>query len=257
MKNTSTEPAARSFPKAFFLLLLIPAGALLGLKFQGSPFFLPLFTLGLLAFGFVCLLQTSGRVRRWASFLWLGLALTLAGDFFLVFQSSPTASLNFLLGVGGFSLAQFCWLIFFLRLGRFSRWVGIPLFLFYGAFYIFALYSAFPVSHENPLRVMIALYMVLSCTNVSLAAGSRGLPGSRWLLAGLSVLLFSDTMIALGRFIYVGDVLFLVGPTYLASLTLIAVGASLFTLKMDPSRTGEKISEYFPPKEVDTVEGKF
>jgi hypothetical protein len=115
-------------------------------------------------------------VRRWALFLWLGLALTL-WDFFLVFIDPPIASLNFLLGVGGFSLAQICWLIFFLGLGRFSRWVGIPLFLFVGAFYIFALYSAFPVSHENPLRVMIAFYTVLSCTNVSrLRSGAARFP---------------------------------------------------------------------------------
>ena len=91
---------------------------------------------------------------------------------------------------------------------------------------------------------MIAFYTVLSCTNVSLAAGSRGLPGSRWLLVGISVLLFSDTMIALGRFIYIGDVLFLVGPTYLASLTFIAVGASLFTLKMDFSRTEDVLPQH-------------
>ncbi|MCK9314694.1 MAG: hypothetical protein EOM17_17070 [Synergistales bacterium] len=247
MKNTSSEPAIRPFPKVWFLLLLIPAGALLGLIFQGSNFFLPLFTLGLVAFGVVCLRQVSGRVKRWALFLWLGLALTLVGDFFLVFQDAPIASLHFLLGVGGFSLAQICWLVFFLRLGRFSRRVGIPLFLFYGAFYGFALYSAFPASHENPLRVMIALYMVLFCTNVSLAAGARDLPGSRWLLMGLSILLFSDTMIALGRFIYVGQVLFLVGPTYLASLTLIAVGASRFTLKMDFSKTEDPL----PQKETE------
>lgn len=243
MKNTSSEPAIRSFPKVWFLLLLIPVGALLGLVFQKSPFFLPPFTLGFLAFGVLCLRSASGRVRSRALFLWLGLALTLVGDFFLVFIDPPIASLNFLLGVGGFSLAQICWLIFFLGLGRFSRWVGIPLFLFFGAFYIFALYSAFPVSHENPLRVMIAFYTVLSCTNVSLAAGSRGLPGSLWLLAGISMLLFSDTMIALGRFIYIGDVLFLVGPTYLASLTFIAVGASLFTLKMDFSRAEDPLPQ--------------
>lgn len=244
MKNTSSEPAIRSFSKVWLLLLLIPAGALLGLVFQKSPFFLPLFTLGLAAFGFVCLRSASVRVRRRALFLWLGLALTLLGDFFLVYKNAPIASLNFLLGVGGYSLAQICWLIFLLRLGRFSRWVGVPLFLFFGAFYGFALFNAFPVSHENPLRVMIALYAVLSCTNVSLAAGSRGLPGSRWLLAGISVLLFSDTMIALGRFIYVGDVLVLVGPTYLLSLLFIALGASLFTLKMDPSRAGDVLPQH-------------
>jgi hypothetical protein len=94
---------------------------------------------------------------------------------------------------------------------------------------------------------MIALYMVLFCTFVSLAAGARDLPGSRWLLMGLSILLFSDTMIALGRFIYVGQVLFLVGPTYLASLTLIAVGASRFTLKMDFSKTEDPL----PQKETE------
>jgi hypothetical protein len=60
MKSTSSEPAIRLFPKVWFLLLLIPAGALLGLVFQKSPFFLPPFTLGLVAFGVLCLRSSVG-----------------------------------------------------------------------------------------------------------------------------------------------------------------------------------------------------
>ncbi|MDI9401385.1 MAG: lysoplasmalogenase family protein [Limisphaerales bacterium] len=245
MKSIESAPALSTFSRAWFLLWLLPAGAFLGLAFGGSPLLLlPLFTLGLLAFGGACLWSASAGVRSRAQLLWLGLALTLLGDYFLVYKNAPIASLNFLLGIGGFSLAQIYWLIFLLRLGRFSRWVGVPLFLFYGAFYGFALFNAFPVSHENPLRMMVALYAALSCINVSLAAGSRGLAGSRWLCAGLGLLLFSDTMIALGRFIYVGDVLFLVGPAYLLSLLFIAVGASLFTLKMEYPQTEDVLPQH-------------
>ena len=55
--------------------------------------------------------------------------------------------------------------------------------------------------------------------------------GKICLMSAIAVLLFSDTMIALGSMIYIGQVLVLVGPTYLISLVLMGIGAARFTLK--------------------------
>jgi len=55
--------------------------------------------------------------------------------------------------------------------------------------------------------------------------------GKIYLTSAIAVLLFSDTMIALGSMIYIGQVLVLVGPTYLISLSLMGIGAAYFTLK--------------------------
>ena len=189
--------------------------------------FLPGLTVGMLLVGVSYMLRRDSQTRIVALPLWLGLAFTLSGDTFLVFRNAYVGGVDFIFGVIGFSFSQMCWLCFSWKRGSFKKWIGIPLFSICCLFYVFIL---FPALRGTGLQFVVAIYAFLSCLNLSLFSGAK-VPGQICLTSAIAVLLFSDTMIALGSMIYIGQVLVLVGPTYLISLSLMGIGATRFTLK--------------------------
>lgn len=208
-------------------LWIIPGSALVMLCITQNPLFLPGLTVGMLLVGVAYMMRRDWRARIAALPLWLGLAFTLLGDTFLVFRNAFVGSIDFIFGVIGFSFSQISWLCFSWKRGRFNKWVGIPLFSICCLFYVFIL---FPALRGTGLQFVVAIYAFLSCLNLSLFSGAQ-VTGKICLTSAIAVLLFSDTMIALGSMIYIGQVLVLVGPTYLISLVLMGIGAARFTLK--------------------------
>ena len=208
-------------------LWIIPGSALIMLCITRNPLFLPGLTVGMLLVGVAYMLQRDSRTRIAALPLWVGLAFTLLGDTFLVFRNAHVGGTDFIFGVIGFSFSQISWLCFSWGRGGFNKWVGIPLFSICCLFYVFIL---FPALRGTGLQFVVAIYAFLSCLNLSLFSGTK-VPGQICLTSAIAVLLFSDTMIALGSMIYIGQVLVLVGPTYLISLSLMGIGATRFTLK--------------------------
>lgn len=208
-------------------LWIIPGCALIMLCITRNPLFLPGLTVGMLLVGAVYMLRRDSQTRIAALPLWLGLAFTLLGDTFLVFRNAHVGGIDFIFGVIGFSFSQISWLCFSWKRGRFNKWVGIPLFSICCLFYVFII---FPALRGTGLQFVVAIYAFLSCLNLSLFSGAK-VPGQICLTSAIAVLLFSDTMIALGSMIYIGQVLVLVGPTYLISLSLMGIGAAYFTLK--------------------------
>jgi len=149
---------------------------------------------------------------------WCGLAATMAGDYFLAVRNAPLHAGGFLCGVAGFSLAQGCWIAFLSRYGAMSLRIAAALLFSLGILFGVRLV---PALHSLPLAAALGAYTLLSVASVSYACGSHRL--SRAWRYGLCALLFSDAMIGFGHILRVPGLGRLVGVTYLASLTLIAV----------------------------------
>jgi len=110
--------------------------------------------------------------------------------------------------------------------------------------------------------VCLASFLALYCLNLILAFSAKELPGFRWLVSGLSldVLIFVTMPVFLIYFAeYVhsdGWFLAFIVYTKLLSLLCIAVGASIFTLKMDPAQLEERLRKATPAKEVESADQK-
>ncbi|MDD3117632.1 MAG: lysoplasmalogenase family protein [Victivallales bacterium] len=158
---------------------------------------------------------TAERRVRWLWAAWLGLAVTLGGDYFLAIRGSALNSVGYLYGIGGFALAHLLWLAFFSRNSRINLNVAVVLLLGFGSMYCLRLWSALP---SPALRVAVGLYMLLSIANVSLACNAR----PRAFICGIGALFFSDLMIVYGCILGISRLLELVGPVYVAALFSLA-----------------------------------
>jgi len=150
---------------------------------------------------------------------WCGLAVTMAGDYFLAVRGAPLASDSFLYGVAGFSLAQTLWIAFLRRHAAWNPRLAAGLLFSFGVLFAARVIPALPSAR---LAWALGGYGLLSAVSVSYACGRHPL-SSAWRF-GLCALLFSDTLIAFGQILRVPHVRHLVGVTYLASLLLIAAG---------------------------------
>ena len=149
---------------------------------------------------------------------WAGLAATMIGDYFLAVKSSPLVSSGFLCGVAGFSLAHLCWIGFLLQHARWSPRIAFGLAFSLGIFFAARM---FPALESPRLLAALSVYTFISIISVSLACGTHRL-SSAWRY-GLSLLLFSDAMIAFGRILRVPYLKHLIGISYIASLVCVTV----------------------------------
>ena len=243
------------------LLLLVPAlffaaYVIVDLVFTPRPYLpISLSMLGIVVLALLCLRNASGCVRYWALFLWSGLFLMAAATF------CPASTFNYqLFNV----LACILLLVFFWSLGRFDRRVIVPLLLFCGAFTGVVFYPAVDSFSVALVKAFVCLagFLALYCLNLILAFSAKELPGFRWLVSGLSlaVLIFVTMPVFLIYFAeYVhsdGWFLAFVGCTQMLSLLCIAVGTSIFTLKMDPAQLEERLRKASPAKEVESADQK-
>ncbi|MCK9314691.1 MAG: hypothetical protein M0Q48_00905 [Verrucomicrobia bacterium] len=259
------------------LLLLVPAlfcaaYVMVDLVFTPRPYLpISLSMLGLVVLALLCLRNASGCVRYWSLFLWSGLFLMAAATF------CPASTFNYqLFNV----LACILLLVFFWSLGRFNWRIGVPLLLLCVAFSGVVFYLTLDflglsllMAFKIPLLiafVCLAGFLAFYCLCVVLAFSAKELPGFRWLVAGFSliVLQITTSTLFLAHFVkylahfvkylahfvkYLDEwTLVYVGCTQLLSLLCIAVGASLFTLKMDPAKLEERLRKATPAKEVDS-----
>ena len=221
-----------------------------------------LLMLGLVGFALLaifCLWKAAGCVRYWAMFLWSGLFLMVGATFCSSHSSSAITYQLFHL------LAGILLFVFFWNLGRFDWRIGVPLLLLCLAFFGVAFYPAMDLFNvfPNKASVFFAGFLVLYCLSVILALSARKLPGFPWLIAGPSLLLFAVLLI------YVLDLLFGDNEQLMFDVLayffillpifpiLMIVGASLFTLKMDPAKLEEMLRKATPVKEVDAVFNSF
>ena len=260
---------------AHLITLLIIAGIVVMMGtvvfLEGDPtvlFSLPgLAMLGLVGFAIFVLFslrKASGIVRYWASFLWFGFFLLSTG---LIILSSiclhcagypfyfPLLCLlgNTLLLVFFWNLGNLDWRILALLFLLFTLLCGMPLFSesergTAEAVFMFVFTVAFIVYF-----VFYSLFVIMAVNSTKLLK----LPGFSWLFAGFSLPTFAVLLMVLGNSCFGnhGDQL---APIMLIliviSPVLFIIGASIFTLKMDPAQLEERLRKTTPAKEVEKVD---
>ena len=192
---------------AFPLLLAIPAalGILalrthhLGFK-MGEPVACALLLVGL-RFRF-------GSPR--ADYVIAALLWSAIGDFFLATRSGHAAF--FVYGIAAFFMAHLGYLAFALKNGRLDGLALIVLLFLYFPFFWFYLR---PALKDSVLLAAVLAYLLVSCVSLAAAAGLRLRPPAKALyLAGIGLIVVSDTLIALSEFLRYRAGNGLILPTY-------------------------------------------
>ncbi len=118
-------------------------------------------------------------------------------------------------GIGLYLLAHVGYLWFALRNGRMAKLFTIVLLAGYLLFFFVKLY---PVLDDTVLLVAVLLYLLISCFSLGAAYGIKLAPLVKWsYFAGVTLVLLSDTIIALNEFTSYGALNFLILPTYYAA----------------------------------------
>ena len=160
--------------------------------------------------------QAIGRSIRWVI---AALLVSAVADWFMMHSGKIPE--YFLYGVCLFFVAHVGFLVFCLKNGRIDRWVLLPVLIGYLAFFAVVLYPAI----TNPVLLTAVLaYLLISCFSLAAAAGLRLAATVRWCFtAGIALLVFSDTIIALKDFAGYSNLGFLILPTYFASHVMVTL----------------------------------
>ena len=145
---------------------------------------------------------------------------SLVGDYFL---SSRAGRLSwFLAGIGAFLAAHLGYLAYALAHGRFHRPTLLAALAAIVAYYALALAPSVP---DSRLSLAVLAYAVVSCASLAAAAGLRQpAPAKACFVGGISLLVFSDTVISLVEFCHWRRLGWLILPTYYLALLLITAG---------------------------------
>jgi uncharacterized membrane protein YhhN len=135
---------------------------------------------------------------------------SMVGDYFL--SHRPGHPGYFVYGIGAFFVAHLGYLGFALKNGRIS-WLALGLLLLgYLPFFGFYLHPAMP---DPVLRYAALAYLLVSCVSLAAAWGLRleWQPKTAY-VAGIGLVLFSDTIIAFSEFLRYREWNALILPTY-------------------------------------------
>lgn len=142
---------------------------------------------------------------------------SIAGDWFL--SNKGDSFLMFSAGIGLYLFAHVGYLWFALKNGRMHKLFTIVLLAGYLLFFFVRLY---PALDDTVLLIAVLLYLLISCFSLGAAFGIKLAPVVKWsFFAGVTLVLFSDTIIALNEFTGYGTLNFLILPTYYAAHMII------------------------------------
>lgn len=182
----------------------------------------------------VCILLLAAGdapLRRRGDLRWVVLAFagSIVGDTFLSTRAGRESF--YLAGIAAFFVAHLGYLGFALRNGRIHRGALGLLLAGYGGWFLLQLG---PAIRSVPLRAAAFAYLLISCVALSAAAGLRlAGPVKAGYVAGIGLIVFSDTLIALNDFMKVRGVGFLILPTYY--LAQILVTAAVLVRDREPA----------------------
>jgi uncharacterized membrane protein YhhN len=138
---------------------------------------------------------------------------SIAGDWFL--SNKGDSFMMFSAGIGLYLFAHVGYLWFALRNGRMAKLFTIVLLAGYLLFFFVKLY---PALDDTVLLVAVLLYLLISCFSLGAAFGIKLAPVVKWsIFAGVTLVLLSDTIIALNEFTSYGALNFMILPTYYAA----------------------------------------
>jgi len=150
---------------------------------------------------------------------WVGLAMTILSNHFLITLKAPAHTHAFMYGVMSALLAHLCWIIFLRRHATLNLRVALGLFASLGLLFAVRLLPAFHDAYW--LAGAIALHIILTIVCVAYAFGKHTL--SRMWRYAFCTLAGSDLMLGYNLFLYVPDMEPLIELTYLISLAGIAI----------------------------------
>lgn len=118
-------------------------------------------------------------------------------------------------GIGLYLFAHVWYLWFALKNGRIHTLFTIVLLAGYLLFFFVKLY---PALDDTILLIAVLLYLLISCLSLGAAFGIKLPSLIKWsYFAGVSLVLLSDTIIALNEFTSYSTLNFLILPTYYAA----------------------------------------
>ena len=159
--------------------------------------------------------QTVSRHIWWVI---AALIVSIAADWFMTRKG---VLVYFLFAIILFFMAHTGFFLFCLKNGRINWRFLLPVLTGYLIFFFAIL---FPAIKPTYLLVAVLAYLIISCFSLSAAVGLRLPAMAHWCFAaGIALLVFSDTIIALNIFVKYKDLNFLILPTYFASHVMVTL----------------------------------
>lgn len=202
--------------KRIFYLLLIPA-FIAWLAFRGFGFVfkagVPISCILIIAFVF----RNNFRNIKGVWFIIGAFVFSAGGDWFLSFKGD--SFIMFASGIGLYFFAHAGYLGYALVNGRTNKIFTAILITAYLLFFYFLLY---PAIDNRILLVSVLLYLLISCVSLGAAAGVKLQPIEKWsFFAGITLIIFSDTIIAFHEFTSYQELNSLILPTYYVAHILV------------------------------------
>ena len=164
-------------------------------------------------------LMSGKEISRSIRWVIAALLVSAVADWFM--KHSGKVPVYFLYGVGLFFIAHAGFIVFCMKNGRINRWWLATLLIGYLTFFFVVL---LPALTQPVLLAAVLAYLLISCFSLAAAAGLRLTVVAHWgYTAGIVLLVFSDTIIALRSFAGYGGLNFLILPTYFASHVVITM----------------------------------
>ena len=118
-------------------------------------------------------------------------------------------------GIGLYLLAHVGYLWFALRNGHLHKLFTI---IVLSGFLLFFILKLYPAIDDTVLMIAVLIYLLISCLSLGAALGISLQPVIKWsYYAGVTLILFSDTIISLNEFTSYTALNFLILPTYYAA----------------------------------------
>ena len=172
---------------------------------------------------FILLAVPDNKIRSMIWLIIVAFLFSIAGDWFLSHRNG--LPIRFIFGIGLFLMAHIGYLVFCVRNGKIKYKFLLFLLIGYLLFFYFVLY---PSIHDEGLLTAVLLYIVVSCLSLAAATGLRLAKVNRlFFTIGITLLVFSDTLIALSEFAGYSTFYYLMLPTYYGSQIMITLSLLL------------------------------
>ncbi|MDH7502717.1 MAG: lysoplasmalogenase [Verrucomicrobiota bacterium] len=165
----------------------------------------------IILFGCMCRGPWLSRLQlRWVV---AAFAMSMAGDYFL--SSRNGHAHYFEAGIAAFFAAHLGFLRYALAHGRTNTGALAAMLFVFVPYFVLGLS---PAIESRTLWSAVLLYLLVSCIGLAAALGLKQPRPVKWLyVAGIALIVFSDTLISFGEFLHYRRFNFLILPTYYAA----------------------------------------
>ena len=149
---------------------------------------------------------------------------SVIGDWFMAHSGGKNGDRNLLFGIVGFFLAHVCFLLFSAGRADFSHLLPlVPCALLAAGYAVFLVRKLYPAIPDRILKTAATAYTGISLAVLTLSLLSSAAPLPKFLFCfGIALIVFSDTLIALSRFLKKKGLGKWICPTYFACHIFIA-----------------------------------